>query len=188
MKRITVLAATLVLAACSRPETGPQASIQDIMVGIMDPAADALWDAVSTEVAKEGVEEKQPHTDEEWLAARGHAVALANAGRLLAAGSRPVTHGGKQVEDAHVEGVLRASEVERSISEGGNGFRLRAVELQEAAGRALAAIDRRNPAQLLAAGAAIDQACERCHQAYWYPNAKEPAAKWPAPLTAASLP
>lgn len=188
MKRTALLAALLLLAGCSRTAAppAPPASIQDIMATMVDPAADALWEAVSSEVSQDGARDVQPKTDAEWQAVRRHAATLAEAGKLLAAGPRPVTHGGKQVEDAHVEGVLPATGIEQAIRAGGNGFTVRAVELQEAAGRALAAIDGRNPGKLLAAGAAIDQACERCHQAYWYPNAQQP--KWPAPLAGGGRP
>ena len=44
-----VSAALSLLAACT-PSEAPQPSIQDIMATIVDPSADALWDAVSTEV------------------------------------------------------------------------------------------------------------------------------------------
>jgi hypothetical protein len=49
---------------------------------------------------------------------------------------------------------------------------------QVAAG--VAAIDARSPQRLLAAGEKLDAACERCHGAYWYSSAEQPA--WPAPL------
>jgi hypothetical protein len=181
------VAALAVLGACTRAAPPPQ-SIQDIMSTIVDPAADALWDSVSSETTNDGIEEKQPRSDAEWRAVRAHAVTLVEASRLLAAEHRPVTHGGKQVEDAHVPGILPAHEIESAIKTDRTGFEARARELQDAACQALNAIEAKSPARLLAAGGAIDQACERCHQAYWYPNAERPAEKWPAPLKAASQP
>lgn len=107
-------ASLLTLAACSpKPQPAPPApvtfkpaaSIQNLMVSIVDPAADALWEAVSTETTASGVKENQPRTEQEWQAVRHHAIALQEAGNLLMMEGREVTHGGKVTEDAHVEGV-----------------------------------------------------------------------------------
>jgi len=185
-------ASLLTLAACSpKPQPAPTppvtfkpaASIQDLMVSIVDPAADALWEAVSTETTASGVKENQPRTEQEWQAVRHHAIALQEAGNLLMMEGREVTHGGKVTEDAHVEGVSSPAQVKQALHQGRAGFNDSARALQEAAGEALVAIDAKNPARLLEAGAKLDQACERCHSVYWYPNAKQPsAAAWPAPL------
>jgi cytochrome c556 len=188
LKSAAAAAAALSLLAACTPSEAPQPSIQDIMATIVDPSADALWDAVSTEVTALGVEEKRPRGDAEWRSLRARAATLAEGARLLAARERPVTHGARQVEDAHVAGVLAAHEVEKAIGADRPGFEARARDLQQAAGEALAAIDARNADRLLVVGGQIDQACERCHQSFWYPAAEGPKAKWPAPLKAAGLP
>lgn len=196
MKNTTIpafaFASVLTLAGCSpQPPVAPPApvsfqpaaSIQDVMVSIVDPAADALWEAVSTETTASGVQEHQPRTAQQWQDVRKHAIALQEAGNLLMMEGRAVTHGGKATEDAHVEGVSSPAQVRQALQEGRAGFNASARAMQEAAGEALAAIDARNPARLLDAGSKLDQACERCHSVYWYPNAKQPsAAAWPAPL------
>lgn len=151
------------------------------MVAIVDPSADALWESVSTETTSKGTEEKQPHTDEEWLTLRRHAVALAEAGNLLVMPGRVVTHGSK-VEDAHVPGILTPTEIAASIAKDRPAFAARARALQDAAALALSAIDAKSPVRLLAAGEKIDQACESCHMAHWYPNAEQPKVRWPNPV------
>lgn len=161
----------------------PSSSIQDIMVSIVDPAADALWEAVSTESTLAGTVEHQPRSEQEWAAVRQHAVTLVEASNLLLIEDRAVTHGEKKVEDAHVPGILLGPEIQRVIDASRPRFAERAHQLHDAASQALAAIDARDPVRLLAAGASIDQACERCHMTYWYPNAEQPV--WPAPLVAA---
>ena len=35
---------------------------------------------------------------------------------------------------------------------------------------AISAADAKNPAKVLESGEQIDNACERCHQQYWYPH------------------
>src|SRR5512145_2101260 len=55
----------------------PIAGIQDIMAGMIDPAADFLWASVSTTVVGNETVEKQPRTDEEWAEVRRQAILLA---------------------------------------------------------------------------------------------------------------
>ena len=191
-KSITCSLIALALSACGKapaptPESSaifrPTASIQELMASIVDPSADALWDAVSSETTSKGVEEHQPHTEQEWQAVRHYAIALQEAGNLLQMPGRAVTHAGKTSEDAHVEGVSSAQQVQTAIAQARPGFNAAARVLQDAAGEALAAIDKKDPAALIVAGGKLDQACESCHSVYWYPNAKLPSTKaWPAPL------
>ena len=180
------LAILLGLSACQPPPPPFQAkaSIQDLMVSIVDPSADALWESVSTETSAAGTVEKQPRTEEEWQAVRRLAIRLQEAGNLLMIEGRPVTHGGQKTEDAHVEGVSSAPQIKLAIDGNRPAFNASARLLHDAAAEAVLAIDRKDPARLLLAGARLDQAGEHCHSVYWYPNAKLPSAKWPAPLKA----
>jgi hypothetical protein len=82
------------------------------MASVVDPAADALWEAVSTETTAQGEVEHQPRTDAEWLAVRHHAVTLAEAANLLLIEGRVVAN---KLEDAHVPGILTAPEVQKSM-------------------------------------------------------------------------
>lgn len=181
-------AAIFLLAACTRaPEPAkapfqPAASIQDLMVSLVDPSADALWESVSSETSAKGLEEKFPRTAQEWQAVRNNAIALQEAANLLMMEGRAVTHGGKATEDAHVEGIFSPHQTRQAIDADPARFHAAARGLQVAAGEALSAIDAKDPGKLLVAGGKLDQACEHCHSIYWYPNAKQPPATWPAPL------
>src|SRR4051794_14373938 len=59
------------------------ATVKDIMDSMVDPGADYIWDSVETVVSAKGVEEKAPHTDEEWKNVRRHAIMLMEATNLL---------------------------------------------------------------------------------------------------------
>ncbi len=188
-----VLSATVTLLACTgtppqaippQAPFKPTASIQDLMTTIIDPAADSLWQAVSSEMTSKGIEEKQPRTDQEWLAVRRHAVALLDAGHLLMVPGRAVTRAGKATEDAHVDGVSNPRQIRQAIDASPTAFHTSALALNNAAAEALAAIDARDAPRLLAAGAKLDHACEQCHSAFWYPKAARPPSTWPAPLKA----
>ena len=154
----------------------PTASFQDIMATIVDPAADSLWDAVSTVTTKAGVEEHAPHTDEEWTALRQHAVRLLEASNLLLIAERPIVTPGRKVEDAKIPGVNSAEDIRREIAANPAQFTAAAHHLHDAGVAALAAVEGRDAARLLAAGDAIDKACEGCHAVYWDPHAQRPPA------------
>ncbi|MYM37952.1 cytochrome c [Pseudoduganella sp. CY13W] len=157
----------------------PDASIQEVMAHIVDPAADAIWASVKSETTAQGLKEYQPNTESEWLEVRHHTISLAEAANLLLVPGRPVSHT-KQLEDAHVPGILTVEQVRSKIDQDPAKFAAAARELQLAAQEATAAVDGKNAARLMAAGEKIDAACERCHRTYWYPNTEQP--KWPAPL------
>ena len=59
------------------------ASIQVLMLSIVDPTGDSLWDSVSVSITGAGSKETRPRTDAEWLAVRDKALLLAEAGNLL---------------------------------------------------------------------------------------------------------
>lgn len=149
-------------------------SIHDVMVSVVDPAADALWDSVGTVVTASGTEEHRPRTDDDWNLLRQHAVRLAESANLLIIPGRPVVVQGRKLDDANVPGVLNAAEVGKAIQTKRKGFETAAQHLHAAAVEALAAIDRRDVTALSNAGGTIDRACESCHLVYWYPNARRP--------------
>lgn len=168
------------------PAFQPSASIQDLMASIVEPSAEILWNAVSSEVTAKGVEEKQPQTPEEWQVLRHHAIALQEAGNLLRIRGRAVALPGKVLEDSGVEGVSTPQQIASTIDHNRAAYDAAAGRLHDSATEALAAIDRRDVQQFLLAGERIDAACEHCHSVFWYPNAKTPDAKWPARITTAA--
>ena len=179
--RTAVALAMTGLAGCSAagPESSispflPRASIQEIMNSQVDPAADLLWEAVSSETTAEGTVDHHPQSEQEWLELRHAAIRLIESANLLVMEGRQVAGDGHQLEDAHVPGISSAAEIQRAIDADRATFVTHAHDLHGAATRMLAAIDRRNPAELIEAGGTLDEACERCHLKYWYPNAPLP--------------
>ena len=81
---LTVFIGTVALA--QQPATqglAPVGSILEIMLGVVDPTADFIFESVSVVVTAAGSKETQPRTEEEWLAVRNNALILAEAGNLL---------------------------------------------------------------------------------------------------------
>jgi hypothetical protein len=170
----------LVITACSKQTTEipdgikPFGTLHELMLSVIDPHVDPIWNSVSTTVTKEGVEEKAPATDAEWAVLRQHAIALIEAGNLLQIPDRQVAVTGASTSIHPVEEDPK--KIEELIRNNHADFALKAQGLQEATKIALIAIDEKNPEALLKAGEGIEKACEACHSAYWYPNDKRPVS------------
>ncbi len=61
----------------------PVASVRQLMLDVIDPAADVVWDSVGTIVTADGIEELYPKTEEDWNSVRASALIMAEAGNLL---------------------------------------------------------------------------------------------------------
>ena len=114
-------------------------SVERLMVGTLEPAADFIWDSVSTTISFAGVEERYPRTDREWAAVRQSAVRLAEAGKLLMTGTRARDTG---------------------------QWSIRARQLIVAAEETVKAAEAKSPAAILETGEKIYSACIGCHQRY----------------------
>ena len=168
------------LAACGKaeppvdaPAPSPiklTAGMQDIMRDMIDPAADFLWQSVSTTETAEGVEEKQPRTDEEWAEVRKQAIILAESANLLLLDGRHVAREGRQLEDHGTPGNLTAEEAEKAIAADRATFVGFGQALHDVGVQFLKAAEDRNPQGILNAGETMDQVCEGCHLKYWYPG------------------
>jgi hypothetical protein len=173
------LVCLLVAAACSGTSQlpasdsplRPTSTIKDIMDSVVDPSADALWEAVATTVSAAGIDERRPRTDEEWANVRRHAVALLEATNLLLMEGRHVAKPGEKAENQDVE--LNPEEIEALIAKDRASFIKLAHGLYDATLPALKATQDRNADALLDAGEGIDTACENCHLKYWYPESKQ---------------
>jgi hypothetical protein len=140
-----VLAALVPLGACGGekpvppPPFKPLADNKLLMQAIVDPVADRLWAAVSTDITVTGHQETKPQTDQEWLLLRNDAVTLAESGNLLMMHPR-----------AHADGDwMRLSQ-----------------DLIDTAAGAISAIDAKNPERLFDAGGEIYAVCTGCHSKY----------------------
>jgi hypothetical protein len=174
LRRLPFLSALVCVVVCGNcGQTKPQAeyrpttSIRDLMDGMVDPAADTIWNSVSTTITKKGKEEKAPHTDEEWGTVRHSAIALLEASNLLQIPGRHVAMPGQRNE----QGIeLQPEQIETLINRDRQTWITLAHGLHDAATQALHAAEAKDSAKVLESGDAIDNACEHCHQTYWYPH------------------
>ena len=166
-------------AACTTtppvPEPAPaagemhlDATIKDLMLGVIDTNADVVWNAVSFIHGDQGIIETSPKSDEEWATTRVAAVALMEASNLLKMHPRKVA---QAHEKSVVPGVeLEPAEMEANISKDPAARDRHAEDLYAAVRNVLGAIDAKDVNKVFELGATIEHACEGCHKAYWYPN------------------
>jgi hypothetical protein len=187
-----VLLAALALAACQKETTvalppaappasaahstpaPPQflitASIQELMDSVIDPAADALWDSVGITVTAKGTEMRQPRSDEEWQEARRRAIALVEGTNLLIMDGRKLVAPGSEVLDQNTQGVVSAKEGQELLESQHQTFVQFSRALHDVGEQMLKAIDAKDAAGMMNAGAAMDGVCENCHLKFWYPH------------------
>lgn len=115
------------------------ANMKELMLNVLDPAADGIWESVGTIITAEGSFEKAPSTDDEWAVVRMHALQLAESGNLLMVPSR---------------------------SNGSPEWIAEAKALIEASQAAVKAVDARNKDTLFTVGGDIYDVCTSCHQQF----------------------
>jgi hypothetical protein len=181
MRRLPLFPALISLLFClscakQKPEAEyrPTTTIKDLMDGIVDPAADTIWNSVATTITTKGKEEKAPHTDEEWSTVRRSALQLLEASNLLQIPGRHVAKPGERNQ----QGIeLQPEQIETLINQDRHAWTALAHGLHDAATQAINAADAKDPAKVLESGEQIDNACEHCHQKYWYPHPAQSRGK-----------
>jgi cytochrome c556 len=144
--RVAPLAALLLaalLGGCRDASPTPYrlvADVQQLMLFILEPAAEVYWDAVGTILDQEtGTLEITPQDDEEWEQVASAAYMVAESGNLLM-----------------MQGRAMDDQAWISMSQA----------LVETGRRAIAAAESKDPPAVFDAGAEIYYACTACHAAY----------------------
>ncbi|WP_108645376.1 hypothetical protein [Polynucleobacter rarus] len=117
----------------------PTIELKSLMLWLIDPAADAIWDSVSTIIDRNGTTNIAPKNDEEWESLRQQAAVLTEAGNLLMMPNRV---------------------------QPGKIWALAAKKLNTSGFLALQATLNKDPDLLFKAGEEIYKSCAGCHQAY----------------------
>lgn len=167
--------ATGAATACATPpesDQRPAATVEELMRSMVDPAADAVWDAVVTDATEDGVVEIRPETDGDWLRLRRHAVTLAEASNLLLIEGRRIAAPESRSELPGVD--LHPDAIQELVTEDWDAWAEVASGMHDTSLLVLDAVEGRDVDALLAAGTALDVACENCHALYWYPGYGDP--------------
>lgn len=143
-----VLTSALLASGCNRPPPAPPlrpvADVKQLMTSILEPAADAYWDAVGTIEDAKGVVHVAPATDEQWAAVVNSAYVVTEGGNLLMMTGR--------------------------AKDSGDWMKL-SQALIEVGQRAIKAAESKNPQAVFDTGAEVYEACVACHAKYMPPQA-----------------
>jgi hypothetical protein len=158
--------------AVEQPPYTTSATVKDIMLHIIDPAGDMVWDSVATVIDKGGIHETVPKSDEEWFKVRSGLIMMIEGSNLLMIPGRKVARPGEKSETPGVE--LEPSEMDELIAKDRKAWYDRAKALHDIAQSVLDVVDKKDAQKLFEVGEDIDKACENCHRQYWYPNEQIP--------------
>jgi len=139
-QRAGAAAASATPVAPPTVEVSPIGTVKDVMKGIVDPNAMAIWDSVGAESAANGdVVEKAPKTDAEWAVIEHNALTLAEAANLLMTPGRPMSRP-DEANSTSQPGApeLTPAQIEKKISDNRAEWVKHAKELQATAVKAMA--------------------------------------------------
>ena len=128
--------------AAAQPQYTTTATIKDIMLHIVDPAGDLVWDAVTTVIDKQGLHESAPKTDEEWFKVRSGVITLIEASNLLMVPGRAMAKPGEKSEAPGVE--LEPAEMEVLVKKDPEGWNSRAKDLHNISLKVLAIVEKKD--------------------------------------------
>ena len=126
----------------------PTATVEELMRVMIDPAADAMWDAVVVTSTLNGLEAQRPETDVEWLALERDAIVLLEAGNLLQIEDRPVAAAGSVSQLPGVD--LEPADIAARIAASPDAWHRSARELHDVGVVLLDAVRARDVEALLA--------------------------------------
>ena len=133
----TARAATPTAAAA--PDVAPVATVKQIMIGITNPSAYVIYEAVGTKSTAAGVEEIAPQNDEEWAKVGSAGAAVVESGNLMLMGNRAVDRG---------DWVKMTN------------------EMIEQGKKAMKAAEAKDKDGIVAAGGDLNTTCDNCHARY----------------------
>jgi hypothetical protein len=126
-------------AAAAAPDVAPVATVKQLMIGITNPSAYVIYEAVGTKSTAAGVEEIAPQNDEEWAKVGSAAAAVIESGNLMLMGNRAIDKGDwvKMTRDMMEQGQ-----------------------------KAMKAADAKDKDGIVAAGGDLNATCDNCHARY----------------------
>src|SRR5437764_3663659 len=143
------------------------------MRDLIDAASDYVFDAVKTDVTKNGVVETEPRTDADWEKIRIGAVTLAEGVYLLKI-PRPFAPPGDENNSTGKNSTeLSPAQIKAKLEADPVLWNAKIEALRNVGLEVLEIVKRKDTKEMWDAGENLDQACESCHLIYWYPGDKD---------------
>ena len=149
----------------------PIVSVKELMEHMIDPAADYIFDSVSTVIDPKGnVVEKAPKTDEDWEKLRIGAVTLAEGVYLLKVQPRFTPEGDENHSVGPDATELSPAQILAKVQKDPVEWNARIEALRNVGLEVLEIAKKKDTKELWEATENLDEACEACHRSYWYPK------------------
>src|SRR5258705_11483246 len=151
-------------------ELKPVVSVKELMRDMIDPASDFVFDAVGMVSTRKGLVEKVPKTDEDWEKIRIGAVTLAEGVYLLKIPRLFAPPGDENNSTGPDPEELSPAQIKAKLEADPVLWNAKIEALRNVGLEVLEIVKRKDVKELWDAGDNLDQACESCHVAYWYPG------------------
>jgi len=145
---------------------------------MIDPVADHIFNAVGSVMTKDGVEEREPKSDEDWDRVQVGAVSLAEGAYLLKV-PRPWTPPGDVNNSTGPNPPeLSPTQMQAKLEKDPVFWEAKIQALRNAALEVVEIAKKKDTSALFSASADLDEACEACHLEYWYPGDTRAVREW----------
>ncbi len=172
MKTMVRVAAMLVSGAVGSTLAAdpPAANVQVAMLTKVNPQALALWDLTNAAQNDAGDIDPKKIDAATWSKLLEIGRSIEAGGRDLAAAHVVAAMPGAKLQDEAAPGASKASDVQRFIDAKPAFFRKHALELQSTGAGLVTAVTQRDGKKLTDLSNQLDEVCENCHMAFWYPQ------------------
>ena len=176
---------TLAISNCSAPKPAPApaaagqqlwgdmkpvVSVKELMRDFIDPASDYIFDSVGIVSTKKSIVETQPKSDAEWEKLRVGAVMIAEGAYLLKV-PRPFAPDGDVNNSTGPDPEeLSPTQIKAKLEADPVLWNAKIEALRNVGLEVLEIVKRKDAKELWDAADNLDQACESCHVAFWYPG------------------
>jgi hypothetical protein len=153
-------------------EMKPIVSVKELMRDFIDPASDYVFDAIGTVDTKAGTVEIQPRTEADWDKLRAGGTMLAEGVYLLKV-PRPFAPPGDENNSTGPDPEeLAPAQIKAKLEADPVLWNAKIEALRNVGLEVLDIVKRKDVKELWDAAENLDEACESCHIAYWYPGDK----------------
>lgn len=178
MKLLTksvLLAGAVAIVAVEALGADAAANLQLTMLTKVNPQALALWDLTNAAQDDKGDIDPKKIDAATWAKLVEIGKSLEEGGRTLATSKGVMAAApGAKLQDQDAPGASKAADVQRYVDAKPAEFRKQAAALQATGANIVAAAMKRDGRKLTDLSNSLDQVCEDCHQAFWYPQQSAP--------------
>jgi hypothetical protein len=158
-----------------RPRPGAAPTVHELMAGVIDPAADAVWQITNRNVDLLGYGDAGKYAPADWARLYAASADLRRGATIVATTKAlRAAPPGVKIADEEQPGATNAAMVQARIKADPQAIRLHASNIAALAGQLQQAAVRRDAKTAQDLAGALDGACEACHLQYWYYN-QEPS-------------